>query len=303
MTFSTIEEAIEAQRRGRFVVVVDDETRENEGDLILPAEMMTPEAMAFMVRYTSGVVCVALPPDLADRLELPLMAQRNREAHGTAFTITVDYRHGVTTGISARERSATVRALASRASRPEDFARPGHVFPLRRHSHGILGRRGHTEAASELAELAGFAPVGALCEIVRDDGEMARRPELLEFARRHDLPIVTIADLVAYQRSRPFRLMRDSVSRLPTQHGEFSAHVFRGSGGAEHVAFVMGELKDAPSALASVHSEYLTGELLGPLRCACGSQPDLALRRIAQIVSVVLIPHSDFWLDLRGFGL
>ncbi|MGJ0452099.1 MAG: GTP cyclohydrolase II [Methylocystis sp.] len=301
MNFSTIDEAVAAQQRGGFVIVVDDECRENEGDLILPAEKMTPEAMAFMVRHTSGVVCVALPDDIADRLSLPLMAPHGGDAQGTAFTVTVDCRHGLTTGISARERSATARALADSKSSADDFVRPGHIFPLRRHWRGILGRRGHTEAASELAARAGCAPVGVLCEIVREDGEMARRDDLFAFAQTHDLPIVQIADLVDYAQRRADPLTLLAKSRLPTRHGEFAAHVFRANDGAEHVAFVMGDLRGAKNVLTRVHSECLTGDLLGSLRCDCGGQLDLALRRIAQERRGILIYLRGH--EGRGVGL
>ncbi|BDV36428.1 3,4-dihydroxy-2-butanone-4-phosphate synthase [Methylocystis iwaonis] len=299
MSFSTIEQAIEAQRLGRFVVVVDDESRENEGDLILPAEKMTAEAMAFLVRHSSGVVCVAMPNEWADRLELPLMVPRSDDAYGTAFTVSVDLQ-GSTTGISASERSATVRALGSSARGADSFLRPGHVFPLRRHPDGILGRPGHTEAASELASLAGFAPVGALCEIVRDDGEMARRPELIEFAKRHELPIITVGDLIAYRQKQNELPKRISVSRLPTRHGDFTAHIFRAADGAEHLSIVMGPV-EGDGTLVRMHSECLTGDLLGSLRCDCGSQLNLALERIAQEGRGVLIYLRGH--EGRGIGL
>jgi 3,4-dihydroxy 2-butanone 4-phosphate synthase / GTP cyclohydrolase II len=301
MTFSSVEEAIEAQRQGKFVVVVDDETRENEGDLILPAEKMTAQAMAFMVRHTSGVVCVALPNGVADRLALPLMTPRDGAAQGTAFTVTVDVRDGLTTGISARERAATIRALAAPGSGPKDFVRPGHVFPLRAHPLGLCGRHGHTEAASELAAFAGLAPIGALCEIVRDDGEMARRKDLFVFAKKHNLPIVQIADLVAYRKRGSSGVKLLSKARLPTRHGEFLAYVFQASDGAEHVAFICGDVEGRENVLVRAHSECLTGDLLGSLRCDCGGQLEAALRRIGAEGRGALIYLRGH--EGRGIGL
>lgn len=302
MSFSRIEDAIAAIAAGQFVVVVDDESRENEGDLIIAADQMTPEAMAFLVRHSSGVVCVALPCERLDELYLPLMVARNNESHGTAFTVTVDYLHGTSTGISAADRSATIRALVSSAAVATDFARPGHVFPLRANPGGVLRRPGHTEAAADLARLAGRYPGGVLCEIVNDDGSMARRPDLFRFAAEHDLHIVTIADLVAYRKRTEAIVEHVAESRIPTRHGEFTAHVFRSvHDDNEHVALVMGDVCGQPDVLVRVHSECLTGDLLGSLRCDCGSQLELAMRRISvegRGVIVYLRGHEG-----RGIGL
>lgn len=301
-SFSGIDEAVACIARGGMVVVVDDEGRENEGDLVMAAQHATPEALAFMIRHTSGVVCVALSGERLDALQLPLMVARNEDHHGTAFTVTVDYRHGTTTGISAADRSATLKALADPGSLAEDFARPGHVFPLRAAPRGVLQRTGHTEAAHDLARLAGCAPVGVLCEIVNDDGTMARRDRLFEFARQHRLPIVTIDDLVLWRKQHEPIVEHVSKTRLPTRHGEFTAHVFRSLlDGVEHIALVRGEVYGRNDVLVRVHSECLTGDLLGSLRCDCGEQLDLALRRIAAEGAGVLVYLRGH--EGRGIGL
>ena len=226
MSLASIEEAVEAMKRGEFVVVVDDEDRENEGDLIMAAEKVTPEALAFMIRYTSGVICV---PMLSERLRELRLAQmvsdfENTEAHRTAFTVSVDYRHGTTTGISAADRAATIRALADPGAHPEDFARPGHIFPLRYREGGTLKRAGHTEASLDLCRLAGLQPAGVLCEIVNDDGTMARMPDLEVFAKAHGLHMVSIADLIRYRKRSEKLVTFVSEARLPTTYGEFRAH-------------------------------------------------------------------------------
>ncbi len=302
MTFSRVEDAIAAIAQGKFVVVVDDESRENEGDLIIAAEKITTEAMAFLVRHSSGLVCAGMPGEQLDRLELPLMVAANTESHQTAFTVSVDYRHGTSTGISAADRSATLRALASPQSQPADFARPGHVFPLRAKAGGVLQRPGHTEAASDLARLAGLQPVGVLCEIVNDDGSMARRPQLEAFAREHGLLMITIADLIAYRKRTEAIVEHCAESLMPTRYGVFKAHVFRGIyEDIEHLALVMGDVAGKDNVLVRVHSECLTGDLVGSLRCDCGNQLDLALRKIAaegQGVLVYLRGHEG-----RGIGL
>lgn len=302
MKFARVEDAITAIAQGKFVVVVDDESRENEGDLIIAAEKISTEAMAFLVQHSSGLVCVGMQGEWLDRLDLPLMVTANTESHQTAFTVSVDYRHGTTTGISAADRSATIRALASPESQPTDFARPGHVFPLRAKAGGVLQRPGHTEAAVDLARLAGLAPVGVLCEIVNDDGSMARRPQLEAFAREHGLLMITIADLIAYRKRTEAIVEHQAESLMPTRYGVFKAHVFRGIyEDIEHLALVMGDVAGKDNVLVRVHSECLTGDLLGSLRCDCGSQLDLALRKIAeegQGVLVYLRGHEG-----RGIGL
>ena len=242
MALSTIEEAIEQLRKGGMVVVVDDEDRENEGDLIMAAEDVTPESMAFFLEHTSGVFCVPLESTRADELDLPLMVVANTEAQRTAFTVTVDYRHGTTTGISAHDRAATINALINPETRPTDLNRPGHIFPLRYRPGGVLKRAGHTEATVDLSRLAGKYPSGVLCEIVTaDKSDMARLPELTEFAKKFNLPIVSIADLIRYRRHHEKLVKRVSDASLPTEHGTFQAHVFESVlDGEQHLALVYG---------------------------------------------------------------
>jgi 3,4-dihydroxy 2-butanone 4-phosphate synthase/GTP cyclohydrolase II len=279
---STIEQAIAAIARGEMVVVVDDPGRENEGDLVISAAKVTPEAVAFMVRHTSGVICAALPAARLQALQLPLMVADNAESQRTAFTITVDARQGITTGISAADRAATLRALADPASQADDFVRPGHVFPLRSREGGVLERRGHTEAAVDLARLAGLPPCGVLCEVMNDDGTMARPQELAAFADRHGLEIISISDLIAYRRRTETLVAPVAEARLPTPHGLFSVRVYRAHDGTEHVALVMGEVRGQPEVLVRVHSECLTGDIFGSLRCDCGAQLDAALALVAK---------------------
>ena len=298
---STIEEALAALGRGEMVVVTDDPGRENEGDLVMAAEKVTPAAMAFMIRHSSGVVCAALLPERLAALQLPLMVADNAESQRTAFTVTVDGKHGTTTGISAADRAATLRALADPAAVADDFVRPGHIFPLRAREGGVLVRRGHTEAAVDLARLAGLAPCGVLCEVMNDDGTMARPPELAAFAARHGLAIISIADLVAHRRRTERLVAPVAEARLPTPHGVFSARVYRAHDGTEHVALVMGEVRGRPDVLVRVHSECLTGDIFGSLRCDCGGQLDAALALIAKEgcgVVVYLRGHEG-----RGVGL
>jgi 3,4-dihydroxy 2-butanone 4-phosphate synthase/GTP cyclohydrolase II len=256
MSFSHIEAAIDAVRRGEIVVVVDDEDRENEGDLIMAAEMVTPEAMGFMVRHTSGVICMPMEGDRLDALNIPLMVVDNTEAQRTAFTVSVDAAAGVSTGISAADRAHTVRTLIDPASRPSDLVRPGHIFPLRYREGGVLKRAGHTEAGVDLARLAGLQPAGILAEVVNDDGTMARMPQLEVFAREHGLHLITIADLIRYRRHSEKLVRRVSEARIPTEHGDFTAYVFESliDDGTEHVAFVKGEVAGAENVLVRVHS-------------------------------------------------
>jgi 3,4-dihydroxy 2-butanone 4-phosphate synthase / GTP cyclohydrolase II len=301
MPYSRVTDAIERIARGEMVVVVDDADRENEGDLILAAEKATPERIAFMIRHTSGVLCVALPEARCDALGLPLMVPAGQDAHGTAFTITVDARRGTSTGISAMDRATTTRALAHESSRPEDFMRPGHIFPLRSRDGGVLVRRGHTEATTDLARLAGLSPVGALGELVHDDGSMMRVPALEAFGRAHGLAVIHIEDLVAYRRRTEPIVESVAQARLPTDHGPFVAHVFRDLEGREHLALVRGEVRGAADVLVRVHSECVTGDLFGSQRCDCGAQLHAALERVANAgrgVVVYLRGHEG-----RGIGL
>jgi len=304
MMFETVERAIDAVTRGEFVVVVDDEDRENEGDLIIAAEKMTPDKMAFMIRYTSGVICLPMEGERLDALQLPLMVAgaANTEGQRTAFTVSVDARTGTTTGISAADRCTTVHALIDRATEAADLARPGHIFPLRYREGGVLKRAGHTEAAVDLSRLAGLYPAGVLAEIVNDDGTMQRRADLEAFAEEHGLVLVTIADLIRYRRHREKLVRRVSEARIPTKYGDFTAHVFTSLlDDAEHLAFVRGEVAGQSNVLVRVHSECLTGDVFGSLRCDCGVQLDRAMERIAregQGVVVYLRGHEG-----RGIGL
>jgi 3,4-dihydroxy 2-butanone 4-phosphate synthase/GTP cyclohydrolase II len=302
MPFTKIENAIAAIARGEFVIAVDDADRENEGDLIMAAERVTPEAMAFMIRHTSGVICLPLEGDRCDALQLPLMVANNTEAQRTAFTVSVDARVGTSTGISAADRATTVHALIDAGTRPDDLARPGHIFPLRYREGGVLKRAGHTEAAVDLARLSGGYPSGVLAEVTNDDGTMARLPELEKFAAEHDLQLISIADLIRYRRHREKLVRRVSEARIPTRHGDFTAYVFESLlDGVEHLAFVRGEISANADVLVRVHSECLTGDVFGSLRCDCGVQLDNALERVAiegRGVVVYLRGHEG-----RGIGL
>ncbi len=303
MALSTIEEAIEQIARGGMVVVVDDEDRENEGDLIMAAQDVTSEKMAFFLEYTSGIFCVPLESQRADELELPLMVVANTEAQRTAFTVSVDYRHDTTTGISAHDRAATVRALIDPSTRPNDLNRPGHIFPLRYREGGVLKRAGHTEATVDLCRLAGKFPAGVLCEVVTaDKSDMARLPELQEFAEHHQLPIVTIAELIRYRRRHEKLVKRVAEATLPTEFGQFQAYVFEGVlDGEQHMALVYGEIENVGNLLVRVHSECLTGDALGSLRCDCGPQLRTALAKIAAEGSGVVVYLRGH--EGRGIGL
>jgi 3,4-dihydroxy 2-butanone 4-phosphate synthase/GTP cyclohydrolase II len=304
VTFDKVERAIDAVRRGELVVVVDDEDRENEGDLIIAAEKMSPEKMAFMIRYTSGVICLPMEGDRLDELQLPLMVSgnENTETQRTAFTVSVDARDGTTTGISAADRCTTVRTLIDPNIRAADLARPGHIFPLRYREGGVLKRAGHTEAAVDLARMAGCYPAGVLAEIVNDDGTMQRLPDLERFAADHDLALVTIADLIRFRRHREKLVRRVSEARIPTPYGDFTAHVFESLlDHTEHVAFVKGEVSGKQNVLVRVHSECLTGDVFGSMRCDCGKQLEEALQRVndaGEGVVVYLRGHEG-----RGIGL
>ncbi len=308
----SIERALTDFKAGKAVVVVDDEDRENEGDLIFAAEMATPELVSFMVRYTSGYVCVALTDTECDRLDLPPMHHTNSDNFRTAFTVTADARIGVTTGISAADRAHTIRLLANAGTGPSDLVRPGHVLPLRARAGGVLRRPGHTEAAVDLARLAGLAPAGALCEIVsqKSDGDMARGDELRVFAEEHDLAMITIADLITHRRRFEKHVNRVAQARIPTAHGEFVAYGYDSVlDGIEHIAMVRGDLTGpgpdgsagGEEVLVRVHSECLTGDVLGSLRCDCGPQLDAALAAVAaEGRGVVLYMRGH---EGRGIGL
>lgn len=302
--FASIPEAIEDIRNGKIVIVVDDEDRENEGDMIMAAELATPEAMAFFVKHGTGIVCVSMKEEDLERLQLPQMvaSKDNEEKLCTAFTITVDAKHGTTTGVSARDRATTVKALASKDSKPEDFNRPGHIFPLKYREGGVLKRAGHTEASVDLAALAGLDPVAVICEIVDDDGSMARLPKLREFAQRENLKIVSIADLIRYRRKRAKLVERSSAARLPTMWGPFTAYCYRSFiDGIEHIAMVKGDIGDGQDILVRVHSECLTGDIFGSARCDCGNQLALAMKQIEAAGKGVLVYLRGH--EGRGIGL
>ncbi|EYU18449.1 hypothetical protein ABFS82_02G056900 [Erythranthe guttata] len=302
--FSFISEAVEDIRQGKMVVVVDDEDRENEGDLIMAASKVTPEAMAFFVKHGTGIVCVSMKEEDLERLHLPLMVnhKENEEKLSTAFTVSVDAKHGTTTGVSARDRATTILALASKDSKPEDFNRPGHIFPLKYREGGVLKRAGHTEAAVDLAMLAGLGPAGVLCEIVDDDGSMARLPRLREFAKQENLKVVSIADLIRYRRKRDRLVEHASAARIPTMWGPFTAHCYRSIlDGIEHIAMVKGEIGDGQDILVRVHSECLTGDIFGSARCDCGTQLALAMQQIEAAGKGVLVYLRGH--EGRGIGL
>ena len=297
-----IEQAIADISAGEFVVVVDDETRENEGDLIIAADAMTEEKMAFMIRHTSGVICTPVTDERADELRLPLMVAENTESHRTAFTVTVDLIEGCTTGISAGDRARTVRALADPRTAAGDLARPGHIFPLRARPGGVLKRAGHTEAAIDLCRLADRAQVGALCEIVNPDGTMSRLDDSRRFADAHGLKLISIADLIRYRRRREKLVEHFAQAVIPTRYGQFDAHAYRSLlDGEEHLAYTMGNLSGSEAPLVRVHSECLTGDMLASERCDCGSQLHMALEAIGESgcgVLVYLRGHEG-----RGIGI
>ena len=315
MTIATIPEAIERFRRGQFVIIVDDEDRENEGDLAIPAEAITPEAVAFMARYASGLICVPMDGADLDRLGLHSMVPpaANGTRFGTAFTVSVEAREGVTTGISAHDRARTISVLADPESTAHDIVQPGHIFPLRYAPGGVLRRQGQTEASVDLARYAGCRPAAVICEIMNDDGTMARMSDLERFAAEHDIPIVTIADLVAYRREHPLpALVRPALPpverlvevELPTQVGDFRLIAFRergaGPGQEPHLALIAGDLRGHEPVLCRVHSECLTGDVFGSARCDCGEQLDRALRAIAEEGRGVLLYLRQ---EGRGIGL
>ncbi len=300
-SFAPIEDALAAFRAGRMVILVDDEERENEGDLAIAAEKVTPEAIAFMATHGRGLVCLALTEERCDQLGLPPMVAENTSPFGTAFTVSIEARGKVTTGISAADRAATVRAAIDPATRPEDLLRPGHMFPLRARRGGVLKRTGQTEASVDLARLAGLDPSAVICEVMKDDGTMARVPDLVPFAARHGLPIVTVADLIRYRLRHETIVERIAAPRLPTPWGEFRLCAYRAPlTGEEHVALVAGEVDDGAPVLVRVHSQCLTGDVFGSERCDCGVQLHLALDRIAAEGRGVLLYLLQ---EGRGIGL
>ena len=300
--FAPIEEVIAAIARGEMIVMVDDEDRENEGDLIMAAQFATPEKIAFIVRYSSGVVVAPISGDRCDDLRLPLMVEHNTESHRTAFTISVDLIEGTTTGISAADRAATLRALADPQESFASFARPGHIFPLRAREGGVLKRAGHTEAAVDLARMAGLEPAGIICEIINDDGSMSRLPELIEFSRKHNLLLSSIAELIKYRRHHEKLVTRMGQAQVPTDWGNFTCTAFKSDvDGTEHLAFSLGTVDDGQPVLVRVHSECLTGDVFSSRRCDCGPQLHSAMSLIAEEgrgIVVYLRGHEG-----RGIGI
>jgi 3,4-dihydroxy 2-butanone 4-phosphate synthase / GTP cyclohydrolase II len=300
-TFATIEEAIEDIRQGKFVVVVDAADRENEGDLTIAAQFATPEAVNFMTKEGRGLICLCLSEDRCDELGLRQMTERNETPYGTAFTVSVEAREGVTTGISAPDRSRTIQVAIDPDARPEDLVQPGHVFPLRARDGGVLVRAGQTEAAVDLARLAGLIPAGVVCEIMNEDGTMARVPDLIPYCERHGLKLVTVADLIEYRRRHERMVEQVTTVSMPTAYGDFTAIAFREKlTGKHHVALVKGDVDGEENVLVRVHSECLTGDVFHSLRCDCGEQLEQALRRIASEEQGVLLYMAQ---EGRGIGL
>ncbi|MEW6182777.1 MAG: bifunctional 3,4-dihydroxy-2-butanone-4-phosphate synthase/GTP cyclohydrolase II [Bacillota bacterium] len=298
--FNTIEEAIADIHEGKMIVVVDDEDRENEGDIVMAAEKATPDTVNFMAVNGRGLICVPLDSKRADELDFTQMVTNNTDPHGTAFTVSVDARN-VTTGISAHERALTIAKIVDPAARPEDFRRPGHIFPLRAKEGGVLRRAGHTEAIVDLTRLAGLSEAGVICEIMKDDGTMARVPELMEFVQKHGLKIITIADLIRYRRRKEKLVRQVGSARLPSKYGDFTAVAYETIlDGKGHIALIMGDLQSVEAPLVRVHSECLTGDVFGSLRCDCGEQIARALQMIAaEGVGVLLYMRQEG----RGIGL
>jgi 3,4-dihydroxy 2-butanone 4-phosphate synthase/GTP cyclohydrolase II len=301
MSFARIEDAIEVIRSGGMVIVVDDEDRENEGDLIFAAAHVSPQHITFMVRHCSGIIFVAMEAERLEQLNLPLMAPENTESMRTAFTVSVDARHGTTTGISAHDRSATIKTLIDPESSSADLTRPGHMFPLRYTPGGVLRRAGHTEASVDLARLAGVYPAGVGCEIVNEDGTMARLTDLEKFAAEHDLLMISIADLIAYRRRFEKLVHRVTEARIPTTYGEFTAVAFESHDGRTHMALVKGEPANKENVLVRVHSECFTGDVLGSIRCDCGHQLQQAMKTIAEEGEGVIVYVRGH--EGRGIGL
>lgn len=299
--FAPVEEAVEALRAGRMIVVVDDEDRENEGDLTMAASKVTPEAINFMVKHGRGLVCLAMTPERLDALDIPLEVSDNSSRRETAFCVSIDARKGTTTGVSAADRAKTIKVAIARDTAPRDLSRPGHVFPLRARPGGVLVRSGHTEAAVDLSRIAGLPPAGVICEILNDDGTMARVPQLSKFARKHGLPMITIADLIRYRMRNESMVKRVAVADLPTAHGPFRIHAYESLiDGVNHVALVRGDISDGKGVLVRVHSKCLTGDVFHSLRCDCGPQLDTAMQRIAEEgQGVLLYLHQEG----RGIGL
>ena len=301
MPFASIQEAAELYRRGEFVIIVDDEDRENEGDLCLAADKVTPEAINFMAKFGRGLVCLALTEERCNELELPLMVEQNTSNYGTAFTVSIEARGRVTTGISARDRAETVRVAVDPKSRPQDLLRPGHIFPLRAKKGGVLKRAGQTEASVDLASIAGMTPAAVICEIMNEDGTMARLADLKEFAVKHGLKIISVADIIKYRMQNEKHVHSLASPVLPTAWGDFRAHGYKSDiTGEEHVALVMGEISESDEVLVRVHSSCLTGDVFGSHRCDCGDQLERAFELIAAEKKGIILYLLQ---EGRGIGL
>ena len=299
--FARIEDALEAFRRGQMLIVVDDEDRENEGDLTIAAEKVSPEAINFMARYGRGLICLSMTPERLDELEIPLMVSHNSSRFETAFCVPIEAKGRTTTGISAADRAATVQAAIDPATKPSDLARPGHMFPLRARPGGVMVRAGQTEAAVDLARIAGLYPAGVICEIMNEDGTMARVPALAKFAKKHQLLMVTVADLIKYRTRTESLVKRVAVAHMPTRFGEFRVHAFENEIDKQtHLALVRGDIGDGLDVLVRVHSQCLTGDVLHSIRCDCGAQLDAAMERIANEGRGVLLYLNQ---EGRGIGL
>jgi 3,4-dihydroxy 2-butanone 4-phosphate synthase / GTP cyclohydrolase II len=299
--FDSIESALEDLREGRMVIVCDGEDRENEGDLVLAAQFATPEAINFMTREARGLICLALTAERCDELGLQPMTRRNESLHNTAFTVSIESREGVTTGISAHDRARTVQTAIDPDSGPDDLVQPGHVFPLRARPGGVLERSGHTETAVDLARMAGVLPAGVICEILNEDGTMARVGDLIPYAARHGLRMITVAQMIAHRRQAESLVARVASARLPTHHGVFRLHGYRSLvDGGQHLALVHGEVAGVPDVLVRVHSECVTGEVFGSLRCDCGPQLEQAMRLIAAEGAGAIVYLAQ---EGRGIGL
>jgi 3,4-dihydroxy 2-butanone 4-phosphate synthase/GTP cyclohydrolase II len=301
VNFGSIDDAVEDIRRGRMVIVVDDEDRENEGDFIMAASKVRPRDINFMAKQGRGLICLPATVERLEQMDLPVMVGRNTSLLGTAFTVTIDAKEGTTTGISAHDRAKTVRLFCSRRAKPEDFAKPGHIQPIRAADGGVLHRAGHTEAAVDLARLAGLFPAGVLCEIMNEDGTMARLPELMEISKMFGLKIITIASLIEYRRRREKLIRKITEVDLPTEHGRFRLHLYKSAlDDMDYVALVMGNLKKTKNVLVRIHSKCLTGDVFKSLRCDCGPQLETAMEMIAKEgTGVLLYIHQEG----RGIGL
>jgi 3,4-dihydroxy 2-butanone 4-phosphate synthase/GTP cyclohydrolase II len=303
MPISKIKEAIEDIKNGKMVILADEEDRENEGDIVIAAEFITPEAINFMATHAKGLICLAMSPEMIDHLELPLMTDKNESSFGTGFTVSIEARTGVTTGISAKDRATTIKAAVAKDAKPYDIVSPGHIFPLKANPAGVLGRAGQTEGSVDLARLAGLTPAGVICEIMKDDGEMARMPDLEEFAKKHDIKIITTTDLIKYRMRYDSSIIeRVAEAKMPTLYGgEFNMIAYQSPfESATHIALVKGEIEEGDEVLVRVHSECLTGDAFGSLRCDCGNQLHEAMRMIKEEGKGILLYMRQ---EGRGIGI